>query len=150
MSFQAVGIEIEPEAMQEATSTCQAADSLIQQLLPAVMATLRHSEDEVAMAVVPSLIGWVARLRANQKRTNSVPQVFQQDQHRSCPIQTVSSQSFLLAIAAAHTWHSSYAPLIVSEALMHYMTYDEALCTHFHKFDLGNCLIACPAPFSIL
>lgn len=148
MSFQAVGIEIEPEAMQEATSTCQAADSLIQQLLPAVMATLRHSEDEVAMAVVPSLIGWVARLRANQKRTNSVPQVFQKDQHCSCPIQTVSSRFVLLAIAAAHTWHSFYAPLVVPEALTHCMSYVEALGIHFHKSDLGNCTIACSAPFS--
>ena len=39
------------------------------------MATLRHSEDDVAMAVVPFLLGWIARLKANQKRTNAVPQV---------------------------------------------------------------------------
>lgn len=75
MSLTAVGIEIEEEAMQEATSTCQAAEAIIQQLLPAVIATLRHGEDEVAMAVVPFLVSWVARLKANQKRTNSVPQV---------------------------------------------------------------------------
>lgn len=77
MSFSAVGLDIEEEAMQEAASTCQAADSLIQQLLLAVMATLRHSEDEVAMAVVPFLLSWVARLKANQKRSNAVSQVEQ-------------------------------------------------------------------------
>ena len=75
VSLTAVGIEIEEEAMQEASSTCQAADSLIQQLLPAVIASLRHGEDEVAMAGVPFLVSWVARLKANQKRTSSVPQV---------------------------------------------------------------------------
>ena len=47
----------------------------MQELLPAVLATLRDSEDEVAIAVVPFLNSWVARLKANQKRTGGVPQV---------------------------------------------------------------------------
>ena len=47
----------------------------MQELLPAVLATLRDSEDEVATAVVPFLNSWVARLKANQKRTGGVPQV---------------------------------------------------------------------------
>ena len=47
----------------------------MQDLLPAVLATLRDSEDEVATAVVPFLNSWVARLKANQKRTGGVPPV---------------------------------------------------------------------------
>jgi hypothetical protein len=47
----------------------------MQDLLPAVLATLRDSEDEVATAVVPFLNSWVARLKANQKRTGGVPTV---------------------------------------------------------------------------
>ena len=47
----------------------------MQELLPAVLATLRDSEDEVAIAVVPFLNSWVARLKATQKRTGGVPQV---------------------------------------------------------------------------
>ncbi|KAL0051899.1 hypothetical protein WJX82_004175 [Trebouxia sp. C0006] len=74
VSFAAVGVVMDEEAVQEATSTCQAADKLIQELLPAVLATLRDSEDEVATAVVPFLNSWVARLKANQKRTGGVPQ----------------------------------------------------------------------------
>ena len=48
---------------------------VVQDLLPAVLATLRDSEDEVATAVVPFLNSWVARLKANQKRTGGVPTV---------------------------------------------------------------------------
>ena len=47
----------------------------MQELLPAVLATLRDSVDEVATAVVPFLNSWVARLKATQKRTSGVPQV---------------------------------------------------------------------------
>ncbi len=47
----------------------------MQELLPAVLATLRDSEDEVATAVVPFLNSWVARLKATQKRTCGVPTV---------------------------------------------------------------------------
>lgn len=47
----------------------------MQDLLPAVLAALRESEDEVAMAVVPFLVSWVARLKSNQKRTGGVPTV---------------------------------------------------------------------------
>ncbi|KAL3158478.1 hypothetical protein ABBQ38_010710 [Trebouxia sp. C0009 RCD-2024] len=73
VSFAAVGVSMDEEAVQEATATCQAADKIIQDLLPAVLAALRHSEDEVAMAVVPFLVSWVARLKSNQKRTGGVP-----------------------------------------------------------------------------
>ncbi len=47
----------------------------MQELLPAVLATLRDSEDEVVTAVVPFLNSWVARLKANQKRTGGVSTV---------------------------------------------------------------------------
>ena len=46
-----------------------------QDLLPAVLAAVRHPEDEVAMAVVPFLVSWVARLKSTQKRTGGVPAV---------------------------------------------------------------------------
>lgn len=46
-----------------------------QDLLPAVLAAVRHPEDEVALAVVPFLLSWVARLKSIQKRTGSVPTV---------------------------------------------------------------------------
>ena len=49
--------------------------SCLQDLLPAVLATLRHPDDEVAMAIVPFLVGWVARLKSNQKRLGGVPAV---------------------------------------------------------------------------
>ena len=47
----------------------------LQDLLPAVLAAVRHPEDEVAMAVVPFLVSWVARLKSIQKRTDGVPAV---------------------------------------------------------------------------
>lgn len=56
----------------------------MQDLLPAVLATLRDSEDEVAMAVAPFLVSWVARLKANQKRTGGVPTVRMTHQVAMC------------------------------------------------------------------
>ena len=47
----------------------------LKDLLPAVLAAVRHPEDEVAMAVVPFLVSWVARLKSIQKRTGGVPTV---------------------------------------------------------------------------
>lgn len=47
----------------------------LKDLLPAVLAAVRHPEDDVAMAVVPFLVSWVARLKSIQKRTGTVPAV---------------------------------------------------------------------------
>ena len=56
------------EAGAEASAACSTASSLLDALFPAVLAALRSGEDEVAAAVVPFLLSYVARLKALQKR----------------------------------------------------------------------------------
>lgn len=54
-----------------------------------MLATLRHSEDEVAVAVVPFLNGWIARMKANQKRSGGIPSVSESSVHAIMPVKSV-------------------------------------------------------------
>lgn len=68
LSMAAVGLEVDAEASSEAGAACATAAQLMDALFPAVLAALRAGHDEVAAAVVPFLLSYVARLRALQKR----------------------------------------------------------------------------------
>ncbi|KAL4444906.1 hypothetical protein ABPG77_003956 [Micractinium sp. CCAP 211/92] len=68
LSMAAVGLEVDAEASSEASAACATAGQLMDALFPAVLAALRAGHDEVAAAVVPFLLSYVARLRALQKR----------------------------------------------------------------------------------
>ncbi|KAI7842372.1 hypothetical protein COHA_004011 [Chlorella ohadii] len=68
LSMAAVGLEVDAEASADAASACAGASALLDALFPAVLAALRAGQDEVAAAVVPFLLAYIARLRALQKR----------------------------------------------------------------------------------
>ena len=68
VSMAAVGLAVDSEAAGEAAAACRAAAALLDALFPAVLAALRAGSDEVAAAVVPFLLAYVARLRAAHKR----------------------------------------------------------------------------------
>lgn len=68
LSMAAVGLEVDAEAASEAGAACATAGQLMDALFPAVLAALRAGNDEVAAAVVPFLLSYVARLKALQKR----------------------------------------------------------------------------------
>lgn len=68
LSMAAVGLAVDAEASADAASACAGASALLDALFPAVLAALRAGQDEVAAAVVPFLLSYIARLRALQKR----------------------------------------------------------------------------------
>jgi hypothetical protein len=69
----AVGLGISDDAATEAHAACDAAQALLAQLLPAVVSTLRDCDGEVAVAVLPFLTSYVARMKAALKRTGTIP-----------------------------------------------------------------------------
>lgn len=68
LSMAAVGLAVDAEASSDAAAACSGASALLDALFPAVLAALRAGHDEVAAAVVPFLLAYIARLRALQKR----------------------------------------------------------------------------------
>lgn len=70
LSMAAVGLAVDEEASSEAGAACTAAASLLDQLFPAVLASLRTGNDEIAATAVPFLMAYVTRLKAVQKRMN--------------------------------------------------------------------------------
>ena len=68
LSMAAVGLVVDAEASSDASAACSAAAAMLDALFPAVLAALRAGNDEVAAAVVPFLLSYVARLKALQKR----------------------------------------------------------------------------------
>lgn len=68
LSMAAVGLAVDAEASADASAACAGASGMLDALFPAVLAALRAGHDEVAAAVVPFLLAYVARLRAVQKR----------------------------------------------------------------------------------
>ncbi|KAK9812733.1 hypothetical protein WJX72_002830 [[Myrmecia] bisecta] len=67
----AVGLAVDAEATGEAEAACGAAQELLNQLFPAVLASMRSTND---LAVVPFLLNYVGRLKAVQKKLGSIPQ----------------------------------------------------------------------------
>lgn len=63
MSIAAVGLTVDPEAMQEARDATNAALGLLSELFPAVISALHSNVDGVAMATVPFLLAYMQRIK---------------------------------------------------------------------------------------
>ena len=76
-SLRAVGLAVDAEASKEAAAACDAAQRLLDDLFPAVLATLSSPVEGVPMTILPFLTAYVNKL----KRTSTLPQV----EIKSCP-----------------------------------------------------------------
>uniref|UniRef100_A0A061S0Z3 Exportin-T n=2 Tax=Tetraselmis sp. GSL018 TaxID=582737 RepID=A0A061S0Z3_9CHLO len=65
-SIAAVGLAVDPEALQEARETTEAALGLLSELFPAIISALYNPTDSVSMAVVPFLLAYMQRVRRMQ------------------------------------------------------------------------------------
>ena len=63
MSIAAVGLTVDPEAVNEAQDATNAALGLLSDLFPAVISALHSPVDGVAMAMVPFLLAYMQRLK---------------------------------------------------------------------------------------
>ena len=76
VSMAAVGLPVGAEAATEASAACAAAQAMLSTLFPPVLALLHSSDSDVAMAGVPLLHAYVAKLKAGLKRAgNALPEV---------------------------------------------------------------------------
>lgn len=72
ISLSAVGLLISADASNDASAACETASQLLNELFPAVLAALRHPDEAAAMAVVPFLHAYVAKLKTSLKRTGAL------------------------------------------------------------------------------
>ena len=63
MSIAAVGLAVDPEAMQEAREATNAALGFLSEIFPAVILALRSPVDGVATAMIPFLLSYMQRLK---------------------------------------------------------------------------------------
>jgi hypothetical protein len=68
ISFAAIGLEVDDEAMQEASASCALANTLLAQLFPALLAAFQSEVEEVSLPLVPFMTAYVNRLKNVQKR----------------------------------------------------------------------------------
>lgn len=72
ISLAAVGLVVAADATAEAQSTCEMGSRLLNELFPAVLAALRHPDEGAAMAVLPFLHAYVAKLKTSLKRSGAL------------------------------------------------------------------------------
>ena len=68
ISFKAVGLSVDKDAAKEAATAVAACERIINELFPAVLATMQVEDDAVSMTMVPFLTAYVMKLKAEQKR----------------------------------------------------------------------------------
>ncbi len=70
----AVGLDVDPDAAQEAHVLLHVASSTLSALFPVVMDIMHHPETQVAGCVLPYLLTHVARIRTHQKKRSGALQ----------------------------------------------------------------------------
>jgi hypothetical protein len=68
VSFAAVGLSLDGEAVGEAGAACEAAQALVASLFRPVLAALGAADEEVAGALLPFLGGYVSKIKHGAKR----------------------------------------------------------------------------------
>ena len=75
VSISSVGLSVDGEAANEAQAAVSAAQSLIAEMFPAVLAVARNGDEDVRLSVVPFLQAYINKLKTTQKRLGSMPEV---------------------------------------------------------------------------
>lgn len=75
VSLAAVGLSVDGEAASDAHAAVAAAQSLLQQLLPAVLGCVTVEDEDVRLAAVPCLQAYANKLRSTLKRLGTLPEV---------------------------------------------------------------------------
>ena len=75
VSIASVGFAVNDDAASEARAAVSAAQALLAEMFPAVLATVRASDEDVKLGVVPFLQSYVGKLKGSQKRLGALPEV---------------------------------------------------------------------------
>lgn len=84
VSVASVGLAVDNEAAVEAQAVVAAAQSLLREMFPTVLTTVRNEDEDVRLSVIPFLQAYANKLRSTAKRLGSLPEVRSRPQVWSC------------------------------------------------------------------
>ena len=75
VSMESIGLVVDLEAAVEAKAASAAAQALLRDMFPAVLAVVCSEDDAIRTAVIPFLQAYINKLKANLKRLSALPEV---------------------------------------------------------------------------